>query len=996
AAVGGFTDVNTVVDGLTSTFNAFKAEGLTVAEIADKMAEAVDAGKVEFADLANHLGAAAGVAATVGVKLDDVLAITAQLSVNGIDAATALVGVRSALVNIIRPSEQLAKDYPELAKGFDLAALKSKGLVQFLIDLYEATGGNEKAITAVLPDVQGLTAALASLKDGGAGLVAMQERIANAHGGVAKKSQAVTEATKSQDQVLRNQLSETLRELGTQLLPAYNAGLQKTLDLVTALNGAQARTKFAIQDDARLATIGNLTPANLKAAESARGDFNAPKAMRGAWWEFQSTVRDFLHDYENGWVSMERVTAEQAQRAAAGIRSAAASGMVDLQRYSKLLSELDEKAKKAAPALAAATAPGAGGVAGKPNVALETPEEVEAEKEAAKLAAHQLEAAGEAAEQRAETVGRILASQAEEATRLIATLEERAVQSTATAVDDLSLALERLIKQARPLLEQGLISRAAYDQLVALGSEALVVAEALERAQKAIHATERPDGKVNAGDLRALAAAEAGLQVQLRQTAAGAEREKIEQAIEAVQKRRAEIEKQITEETKKGNAAAEKRRDHLRETARAIEAAARGALQLAEAFGIVDDATAAVLANVAQLGANLPGLIDELGKVGKKGTDGKALTSAAALAGAVLPVVGAVAALAGSLFGDSAEEKERKRVQRENTVALRELAARIGDLAGSRVSGAQLTGARTFLDALLNDPRAERVGNSATVTLGAQALAAAGTSERDLKEIAEALGITLDGTVGALRKLRDAILAADLAAYTETFAGSLRRLQDTFAVYGVTDPAKQLQMTIAAVTNAKTGIPALAKALAGIDTTTQEGAQGAIAALQQLFEQLATGELSAADLGAASLDEARQTIVDLIQQLRSGAGLEGTGGFNVDRTITEASASHLAGILTSGLAFWRRTAEAVEALAGIRVGAPVAIAPPATSTFASPSAGVAFSVASLTVQVVLPAGADPATAAGAQAVGAAVATGINDALARELFRRRRLAGDAAR
>src|SRR6185503_11682488 len=70
--------------------------------------------------------------------------------------------------------------------------------------------------------------------------------------------------------------------------------------------------------------------------------------------------------------------------------------------------------------------------------------------------------------------------------------------------------------------------------------------------------------------------------------------------------------------------------------AHAIQQAADGAVQLAEAFGLVDQRTASTLRSIGQIAADLPGLVDQLSNLGKDSghTKGTAVLAA-------LPIIGA-------------------------------------------------------------------------------------------------------------------------------------------------------------------------------------------------------------------------------------------------------------------------------------------------------------------------------------------------------------------
>ena len=126
---------------------------------------------------------------------------------------------------------------------------------------------------------------------------------------------------------------------------------------------------------------------------------------------------------------------------------------------------------------------------------------------------------------------------------------------------------------------------------------------------------------------------------------------------------------------------------------------------------------------------------------------------------------------------------------------------------------------------------------------------------------------------------------------------------------------------------------------------------------------------------------------------RAAAGDTGTGGYNIDRTITEATGSHITGLLTSANVYAKRSMLAVEMIADYlarSLGSLPAIQPPTLPTRqggAGSGVTIVINVGSVGTGV---------SAAAAQAIGQAIGEGaapaISKALGRDLRLRRFLAG----
>lgn len=159
-AVAGATDTKTATDVLTSSLNAYGLSADKAGAVSNKLFQAVLDGKMEFSQLAQSLGMVTPLAAQAGVSFDEVLASLAAMTKQGIKPATAVEYLRSALTNIVKPSEQAATQAKAIGLEFDNAALRSKGFTAFMQDVMAKSKGNTAVLSRLIGDVGGLTAVL--------------------------------------------------------------------------------------------------------------------------------------------------------------------------------------------------------------------------------------------------------------------------------------------------------------------------------------------------------------------------------------------------------------------------------------------------------------------------------------------------------------------------------------------------------------------------------------------------------------------------------------------------------------------------------------------------------------------------------------------------------------------------------------------------------------------------------------------------------------------
>lgn len=160
-AVGGVTDVETAIDGLTTIMNAYGDKVGSVEEVSDDMFAAMKAGKTTIGELSSSIGNVAPLAEAAGVSFEEVLSATAALTKGGIDTSVAMNGIRAAMAAIVGPTEQSKKLAEELGLEFNATALESKGLAKFMEEVQEATGGSTEQMKILFGGIEALTPMLA-------------------------------------------------------------------------------------------------------------------------------------------------------------------------------------------------------------------------------------------------------------------------------------------------------------------------------------------------------------------------------------------------------------------------------------------------------------------------------------------------------------------------------------------------------------------------------------------------------------------------------------------------------------------------------------------------------------------------------------------------------------------------------------------------------------------------------------------------------------------
>lgn len=161
AAIGGVTELETAVDGVTSVVNAYGAETINAQKAADIMFTGVKLGKTTFDQLSSSLFNVVPIAAASGVSFQQVTAALAALTAQGVPTATATTQLRAAIQALSAPTVRQKKLMEELGLEFSAARLEQIGLSAAFKEAIEATGGNMEQLRKLIGSVEGLQAVLA-------------------------------------------------------------------------------------------------------------------------------------------------------------------------------------------------------------------------------------------------------------------------------------------------------------------------------------------------------------------------------------------------------------------------------------------------------------------------------------------------------------------------------------------------------------------------------------------------------------------------------------------------------------------------------------------------------------------------------------------------------------------------------------------------------------------------------------------------------------------
>lgn len=257
-AIAGQTDVSVATDGLTSALNAFNIEADQAESVAAKFFQAQQAGKTTIEELAGSFGVVAKNAETAGISFDELLAATSTITLGGVKTSSAFRGLKAAIVGIQKPTQDAQDEAERLGIQFDAAALRSKGLEDFINDLIQnpnfgpdsisklfGSAEAQTAINGIIGKVDEFKGTLSTLGDTSGGLEGFGQAVERQSGSISQEFNR-----------LQSLLQTFGAEIGERLAPIVSKFTGQLANFLNVLRDSGAINGFTIALGALAAAIG--------------------------------------------------------------------------------------------------------------------------------------------------------------------------------------------------------------------------------------------------------------------------------------------------------------------------------------------------------------------------------------------------------------------------------------------------------------------------------------------------------------------------------------------------------------------------------------------------------------------------------------------------------------------------------------------------------------------------------------------------------------------
>jgi len=228
AAVGGITDLQTAVDGITSVVNAYGDEVISAAEASDLMFTAVRLGKTDFEQLSSSIFQIAPIASSLGVGFDVVTAALANLTAQGVPTSVAATQLKAAFSELGKQGTKADKAFQNIAGVGFTDFIKTGGTVEQAL-LMLKTGADDAGISVLdmFGSIEAGQAVLALTADGGLKFAETLEEMANSAGATDDAFGQMMTGLGPMIDKLKAEFAVIMLEIGQRIVPILTDALTK-------------------------------------------------------------------------------------------------------------------------------------------------------------------------------------------------------------------------------------------------------------------------------------------------------------------------------------------------------------------------------------------------------------------------------------------------------------------------------------------------------------------------------------------------------------------------------------------------------------------------------------------------------------------------------------------------------------------------------------------------------------------------------------------------
>lgn len=158
-AIGGVTDITTTVGALNTVINAYRKDTSEAERIASAFFTAQKFGLTTVQELAQEIGQVIPVATQMNVQYEDLLALYAKLTAQGIKTNLSTTAIRATLTALLNPAKEAADVFDKLGIAYGATNVEQRGFLNVMGDIAKAVEDGDTELVELIPNVRALIGA---------------------------------------------------------------------------------------------------------------------------------------------------------------------------------------------------------------------------------------------------------------------------------------------------------------------------------------------------------------------------------------------------------------------------------------------------------------------------------------------------------------------------------------------------------------------------------------------------------------------------------------------------------------------------------------------------------------------------------------------------------------------------------------------------------------------------------------------------------------------
>lgn len=219
-AIGGVTDLEISVDGLTTIINAYGMDVSEATNVSDMMFQTMKRGKTTIGELASSYFNVTSIAAALGVSFGNISAAMATITAQGVPTSVSTTYLRQMLVELGDEGKDVAKTFKQLSGQTFREFIASGNSLQDALKLLEAEAKrNDVTLNNLFGSVEAGNAALALTGDNTKRFTSDLEAMEKSAGATAEAFKKIDESPAQRIKKIQASLRAVTLEIGRSLIP---------------------------------------------------------------------------------------------------------------------------------------------------------------------------------------------------------------------------------------------------------------------------------------------------------------------------------------------------------------------------------------------------------------------------------------------------------------------------------------------------------------------------------------------------------------------------------------------------------------------------------------------------------------------------------------------------------------------------------------------------------------------------------------------------------